>query len=138
MGSLVNHPNSATELPQILYGPIGEYWFLYVLFVLTISIGLMIKLRLTPWIVLVVAILIYPDVLPFSRVVDAIILSQPRTFALYVALGVLIGEHFKLWTIPTLGVGWLLSVVLAGGVISSLAYFLIAFVNCNIFPIALP
>jgi len=137
MGSLVNHPNSATELPQILYRPVGEYWFLYVLFVLTLSIGLMIKLRLTPWIVLVVAILIYPEVLPFPRVVDAIVLSEVRTFALYVALGALIGEHFKLWTIPALGVGWLLSVVLAGGVISSLAYFLSGFDNWNIFRIAL-
>lgn len=135
--SIVNHANSATELPQMFYRPIGEFWFLYVLFVLTLSIGAMIKLRLMPGLVLILAILIYPGVIAFAGGFDTTVILEVRTFAIYVALGALAGEHFSLSAIARLGAGWLWSLFVVGSAFSSLAYFLSAFDNWNMLRIAL-
>lgn len=116
---ITNHPDGLSELPLILYRPIEQYWFLYVLFVLLLSIAALLKLGFKPWAVLALAILTYPAMLPIPND-GSVVLVELNAYAIYVALGVVAGAHMdlrKISGIPAAGLG---CVVLAGLIISSL------------------
>ena len=64
LGPLPTTPRSLRDLSLIFYHPIEQYWFLYTLFVLSISFKLLYFSRTTFWIFLAAAIAIHPDVTP--------------------------------------------------------------------------
>ena len=54
------------DILLILFRPLGMFWFLYTLFVLSIAISILLRMGMTPLAVLAVAILVYPGILPIS------------------------------------------------------------------------
>lgn len=122
LGEIPNHPSGLSDLLLILYHPVAQYWFFYVIFILSLTILALLKLGVRPWAVLVLAILIYPGVLPISYW-WGVVSSEVREFAIYVALGVVIGWDRDLRAISSTHVGWLSAVVPAGLAVSSLGGF---------------
>lgn len=119
LGPLANQPKSLSDLALIFYAPIDQYWFLYVLFVLLIAASALLKLRVWPWAIFVLAILIYPGLLPISSG-GWDILAMARDMAIYVALGLIVGWR-SLGMISGVHAGWLASGVVAGLTVASLA-----------------
>jgi fucose 4-O-acetylase-like acetyltransferase len=91
LGSVPNTPRELSDLFRLAYAPMEQYWFLYVLFVLTVVIGILLRL-MSPWLVLVIAMVVYPNVLPVSS--SWIVLERVREFGIYVALGAIVGSNF--------------------------------------------
>ena len=89
LGSAVNHPFSFTDLTLILYSPIDQFWFLYVLLILSLSISALLRLPIKPWSLLLIAILIYPGILPISF--DWGVLAETSIYGIYAALGLAVG-----------------------------------------------
>ena len=121
LGPITTHPYHLSDLPLILYAPIDQYWFLYVLFILLIAISALLKLGVSPWVVFVLAILIYPGLLSISSYGWSV-LAVTSGMAIYTALGVIIGrdrEHFRI--ISAIHVCWLALAVVAGLTVASLA-----------------
>src|SRR5262249_24139865 len=112
LGPTTTHPYDLSDLPLILYAPIDQYWFLYVLFILLIAISALLKLGVSPWVVFVLAILIYPGLLPISSYGQGA-LAATREMAVYVALGVVVGRDRDLCMISGIYVGWLALAVVA-------------------------
>src|SRR6266496_728089 len=65
LGSIPNKPRELSDLFLLAYDPIEQYWFLYVLFVVTIVIGVLLRF-VSPWLIIVIAIVAYPSILPVS------------------------------------------------------------------------
>jgi len=87
LGHIPNTPRWLTDLPLVAYAPVEQFWFLYVLFLLTVAIGAMFWFGLKPWLVLVIAGLFYTAPL----MVGWSVLSQARDYSIYVALGTTVG-----------------------------------------------
>jgi fucose 4-O-acetylase-like acetyltransferase len=64
LGPIVNQPRTLLEAPEILYRPIEQFWFLYVLFLLSIMVGFLLKFGIKPWAIVVFAALLYLGVWP--------------------------------------------------------------------------
>jgi fucose 4-O-acetylase-like acetyltransferase len=122
LGGIPNLPSDLSDLLLILYRPVAQYWFLYVLFILSLAISALLKLGVRPWAVLVLAILVYPGVLPISYW-WGVVSSEVREFAIYVTLGVVIGWDRDLRAISCTPIGWLAAVVVTGLMVSSLGGF---------------
>ena len=92
LGPIVNSPRDLSEIPLILYEPIEQFWFLYVLFLLVIVTGSLMKLGVNVWLNLLFAALLYPGILPipFFKWVP---LDQIRFFAIFLALGTVLGRY---------------------------------------------
>ena len=121
LGELPNRPSGLSDLLLIIYHPIAQYWFLYVLFILLLSISALLRFGVRPWLVFGLGILVYPGVFPISYWWD--VLLATREFAIYVALGVLIGWDRDYRAISRIHIGWLAGVIVAGFTISSLGGF---------------
>jgi fucose 4-O-acetylase-like acetyltransferase len=119
LGGITNRADGLTEFPLILYRPIEQYWFLYVLFVLSLSIAGLLKFRVPPFAILALAIVIYPGILPISNYGWGV-LALASTVALYVALGTVVGSYSDIKAIFNCSPGRLAFVVFAGLTISSL------------------
>jgi fucose 4-O-acetylase-like acetyltransferase len=119
LGQIANRPYDFSDLPLILYAPIGQYWFLYVLFILLMVIAALLKLGMTPWIIFALAILFYPGLLPISMYWW--VLAVAREMAIYTTLGVVVGRDRDLRTISGFHVGWLALAVAAGLTVASFA-----------------
>jgi fucose 4-O-acetylase-like acetyltransferase len=119
LSGITNHVDGLSEFSLILYKPIEQYWFLYVLFVLSLSIAGLLRLRVRPWAVFALAIIIYPGIFPISEY-GWVVLAMASTYGIYVALGAVVGSRKDLGTISSLSAGRLGFVVLAGLIISSL------------------
>jgi fucose 4-O-acetylase-like acetyltransferase len=91
LGSIPNQPRELSDLFLLAYDPIEQYWFLYVLFVVTIVIGSLLK-SVSPWLIIVIAIVAYPGILPFSTA--GTILERVRESGIYIGLGVIVGSGF--------------------------------------------
>jgi len=117
---MTNRGSSLSDLWLILYKPVGQYWFLYTLFVIFLFTSVLIQVRMKPWLLLIIAILIYPGILPFD--VDCYwgVLCQASTFAIYVMLGMLVGSHRDLAAIRESPAVVLSVVAVAGLGLSSL------------------
>jgi len=92
LGEIVNYPRGLSEFPDLFYRPIEQFWFLYVLFLLTVASGFLLKLEVKPWAILLLACLLYPGILPISFSGWGP-LDQTRYHAIYLALGVIVGGH---------------------------------------------
>lgn len=92
LGQIVNQPRTLLEVPEILYRPIEQFWFLYVLFLLSIVFGFLLKFGARPWTLIIVAAVLYPGIwpLPSSGWVP---FELSRSYAIYFALGVLVGGN---------------------------------------------
>jgi fucose 4-O-acetylase-like acetyltransferase len=119
LGPITTHPYHLSDLPLILYDPIDQYWFLYVLFILLIAISALLKLGVSPWVVFVLAILIYPGLVPISYGLG--VLATTSEMAIYIALGVIVGRDRDFRMISGIHVGWLVVGVVAGLMVASLA-----------------
>lgn len=119
LSGITNRADGLAELPLILYMPIEQYWFLYVLFVLSLSIAVLLRLRFSPWVLLVIAIIIYPGVVPISNY-GWVVFAEASTYAIYITLGVIAGSSINLARISNLRDGASGFVVSAGLIISSL------------------
>lgn len=92
LGQIVNQPRDLSEIPRILYHPIEQFWFLYVLLLLSSTVGFLLKFKMKPWAIILLAALLYPGIwpLPWSG-------WEPfefvRSYAIYFALGVIAGKH---------------------------------------------
>ena len=92
LGSIVNSPRDLSDIPLILYEPIEQFWFLYVLFLLVVVTGCLMKFGVNVWLNLLFAALLYPGILPipFFKWVP---LDQIRFFAIFLALGTVLGKY---------------------------------------------
>lgn len=120
LGPLTNQPRNLSDLALILYAPIEQYWFLYVLFVLLIATSALLKLGIRPWAIFLVAILIYPGLLPVSSG-GWHVLAVTREMAIYTVLGIIVGGWRGLGMISGIHAGWLALGVVAGLMVASLA-----------------
>jgi fucose 4-O-acetylase-like acetyltransferase len=118
LSGVTNRADGLSELPLILYEPIEQYWFLYVLLVLSLLIAALLKLGVRTWIVFALAILVYPGLLPTAPL-EWGVLALASACAMYVALGVIVGSRNGLLEISGLSVGELGFIVLAGLIISA-------------------
>ena len=91
LGSIPNKPRELSDLLLLAYEPIEQYWFLYVLFVVTTVIGALVRF-VSPWLIIVIAMAAYPGILPFST--SGTILDRVRESGIHVALGVIVGLGF--------------------------------------------
>jgi len=120
LGRTVHQPYDLTDLPLIFYRPIDQFWFLYVLFILLLAISALLKFGVRPWVVFLLAILLYPELLPISSF-GLGILNVTRMMAIYVALGVMLGSDQNIRLISDTQVCLLAAGVAAGLIVSSLA-----------------
>ncbi|HEY1362322.1 MAG TPA: acyltransferase family protein, partial [Xanthobacteraceae bacterium] len=118
LGSLTSHPYHLSDLPLILYQPIDQFWFLYVLFLLFLAVSALLKLGAKPWVVLSLAVLFYCGILPVP--IQWGILFETRMFAIYFSLGVCIGWARDLTSLSRIHVGLLLFIIGSGLALSSL------------------
>lgn len=120
LGEWANHPYDLGDLPQIFYQPIDQFWFLYVLFVLSFIVSALLKIEVRPWAILVLAIVLYPGLyLDFSYGLG--ILHLTAVMAIYVAIGVVIGSSRNLQALSGIQVHWLVVAAVVGAIASSLA-----------------
>ncbi len=91
LGSIPNTPRGLSDLSLLAFAPIEQYWFLYVLFLLTLLFGALLR-SMSPWLVAVVATVIYPGIVPFSS--GWYVLQEVREFGIYVALGAIVGSNY--------------------------------------------
>jgi fucose 4-O-acetylase-like acetyltransferase len=116
LGPIPNTPRDLSDLSQIAFAPIEQFWFLYVLFMLTMLFGLLFRLGLPPWMGIAIAILIYPGVLPLSQ--NWGMLNLMRLNAIYVAAGAFIGSNY-LQRVSDIGTTTIASIAVVGfGVMS--------------------
>jgi fucose 4-O-acetylase-like acetyltransferase len=108
---IVNHPYTPADFVLIFYKPIDQFWFLYVLFVLTLTVSALLKLGAKPWAVFILAVLIYPGVLPISYGWG--VLAEACNYAIYLALGLLLSANRDPITISRIPSGWLVTIILA-------------------------
>lgn len=92
LGPIPNTPRDLSDVSLIAFSPIEQFWFLYVLFMLTMLLGAAYKLGLRPWMAVAIAVLIYPGILPFSQ--NWGILYLMRLDGIYIAAGALIGSKY--------------------------------------------
>lgn len=111
LGTLPNQPRDLSELPEILFFPIEQYWFLYALFLLSITTGLLLKQRCGPALLLSLAVLVYPGVTPES---GWWIMDLARSYAIYLVLGVGVAMVWPLRGLEETG-RWVLILLVAAG-----------------------
>ncbi len=124
MGPAVNQPRTLLEIPNILLVPIEQFWFLYVLFLLSVGAGLLLKIGIKPWAIVVLAALLFPGIWPFPW--SGFIPFELAKFdAIYFALGIFLGQD-KFARLPaTAGAGTLAATAAVGFlVVTSFATFL--------------
>ncbi len=121
LGDITNHPYTLSDLNLILYKPIDQFWFLYVLLFLSLIVSALLKLGAKPWLIFVMAVLLYPGVLPISYGWG--VLGQASLYAVYLTLGVIVGWGRDLRTISRIHVGWLVIFVGGGLLVTSLGGF---------------
>jgi len=124
LGEIVNYPRGLSEFPDIFYRPIEQFWFLYVLFLLTIAFGFLLILGVKPWAILPLACLLYPGILPipFSGWEP---LEQIRYDAIYLALGIIVGGGRLFSLMPEVRATSIAGIAAIGFlIVSSLAVFL--------------
>jgi fucose 4-O-acetylase-like acetyltransferase len=119
LGDNPNHPSDLSAILLILYKPVEQFWFLYVLFILSLTISTLLKLRMKPGAILALAIVVYPGVLPISYW-WGVVSSAAMENAIYVALGVAIAWGRDLRTVSRINVYWLAATIVAGLMVSSL------------------
>lgn len=124
LGQVVNQPRTLSEIPSIFYHPIEQFWFLYVLFLLTIAFGFLLKFGVKPWVIVFVGIVLYPGIwpLPWSGWAP---FELARINAIYLALGVIAGDKGLFRLLRGAGARLLVAVVATGFlIVTSLAIFL--------------
>ncbi len=67
VASRVNVAPDPRAFATILYQPIEQFWFLYVLFLLSLGFGILLKLRVPAWGMLILAVAVNPAVSPLPR-----------------------------------------------------------------------
>jgi fucose 4-O-acetylase-like acetyltransferase len=90
LGNSVNQPRFLSDFSRIFYDPIEQFWFLYVLFFLSLLVGALLRFRFGTWIALLIVGLVYPGVLSIPDV------TWPpsfeiRLYGIYLALGCAFG-----------------------------------------------
>jgi membrane-bound acyltransferase YfiQ involved in biofilm formation len=104
----------------IFYQPIDQFWFLYSLFIIVVTVSAALKLGISPWVIFGSTILLYPGLLPISSF-GLGILHMTRLMAVYFALGVAMGSDQSIRRISSTPAWRLHLAVVAGLIVSSLA-----------------
>jgi fucose 4-O-acetylase-like acetyltransferase len=84
LGSIPNQPRELTDFELIFFDPIEQFWFLYVLFLLVVSLGALFVLKRV-WLAVLVVLVSYPAAQPLN---DWGVIEQARAFAPYLVIGV--------------------------------------------------
>ena len=92
LGPIVNQPRNLLQVPDILYHPAEQFWFLYVLFLISLALGILLKLGIKPWAVVLFSVVLSSGIwpLPWSGWVP---FELARSNAIYVALGIVVGKN---------------------------------------------
>jgi fucose 4-O-acetylase-like acetyltransferase len=124
LGQIVNQPRTLLEVSAILYRPIEQFWFLYVLFLLSTVFGFLLKFGMRPWAIVLLAALLYPGILPLPWTGWGA-LELTRSSAIYMALGVIVGSSQLFRLVSVARAGTLAAIVAIGVfILTSLAIFL--------------
>ena len=119
----VNHPATLADLWQITYKPILEFWFLYTLFVILLIYAVAHKLRVSPVQFLVLSILFY--YLPRNVELGSWgVLYLVKYYALYLAIGALVGTTGAISGLRQLKTPLLLTIASCGFLAVGLAVWL--------------
>lgn len=91
--SYTNNTLSFTDIWKIVYEPQMQFWFLYTLFIILLIYGVFYKLKVSPAVLLGMSVGVY-----YLHVLDVSfgpwgVLYLARRYALYFALGVVIGSY---------------------------------------------
>ena len=116
--TIVNEPLHFSDLESIFYRPIDQFWFLYALFFILLAFSMLLKLRMKPWFVLAVAVLFYS--IPMSPAVQWGAYYEIQTYAIYVAIGLVVASYKEPGSLSGTSVAWLILLLALGSVISSL------------------
>jgi fucose 4-O-acetylase-like acetyltransferase len=120
LGSVTNHPEGLSDLISIYYQPVDQFWFIYSLFFIMVTVFIGLRIGVKSWVIFGTSILLYPGVLPISSLGIGII-HMIRLMSIYFALGVLIGNDQNIERISTKHAWPLLMLVITGLFVSSLA-----------------
>jgi len=124
LGQIVNQPRTLSEIGEILCCPIEQFWFLYVLFLLSIAIGFLLKFGMKPWAIIFLAAFLYPGIwpLPWSGWMP---FEMARSYGIYMALGIAVGSSPLFVWLSSAGERPLAAVSIVGFfMVTSLAAFL--------------
>lgn len=90
--SYTNSSVSLSNLWRIIYQPVMQYWFLYTLFVIMVVYAIIHKLNVSSRVFLILAILFYLTQIADVGLGSWRVLYSVRGYAIYLALGAVIGS----------------------------------------------
>lgn len=119
-GLPTNQAYSIHDLPRLLYHPIDQYWFLFVLFFLSVGVQGLLRVQVRPATIVVIAAMGY--VVAFAAPMGALapVLLEMRFAAIFVALGVLAESRQATRWLTEGSSGWLVVACAAGLAVASL------------------
>lgn len=94
LGDLPNQPASPSDLLMIPIEPKEQFWFLYVLFILSLLFGALFSFGGKPWTAVAIAVIAHPSINPYIPYLNSS-LAEAREFAIFVALGSLAGQSCR-------------------------------------------
>jgi len=92
VSSYTNSSVSLSNLWRIIYQPVMQYWFLYTLFVIMVVYAIVSKLNVSSRVFLILAILFYLTQIADVGLGSWRVLYSVRGYAIYLALGAVIGS----------------------------------------------
>ena len=119
VGPLANSPNSLSDFPLLMYAPIAQYWFLYVLFILLITFYALHALGVGSSAIMIGSLVWAASVYTFPNFYSVwTLMFFIAPMAPFVPLGFLLARHYGLqapdfpnakWLVLTASVGFLLA-----------------------------
>jgi len=110
----VNHPLPAIELLKIPYEPIGQYWFLYTLFVIMIIYRMFHQIADSGIAFFSLTIVGFTIEQSGFNIIQWNVAHAVGSFLIYFGAGVAIARSSILVRLAELGKGWLLAIFIAG------------------------
>lgn len=113
MSSYTTNHVSLTSLWQIVYSPVMQFWFLYTLLVITLVYAITCKLHVSPLLFLVLSIFFYCSQ-EYVSLGDWGVLYLVRRYAIYLALGAVVGNSRVISELPRLKTSLLIVAIFGG------------------------
>jgi fucose 4-O-acetylase-like acetyltransferase len=115
-----NKKMSWEELSRILYDPVMQFWFLYVLFIIVLGYAIARKLKISPEVFLLFCVVFYiMKFLPIN--LGWGVLDQACGYGIYLAIGAVIGSKVDLLKLRQISAGILLAIISAGFILLTIA-----------------
>ena len=110
----VNHPLPAIELLKIPYVPIGQYWFLYTLFIIMMIYGMFHQIVDAGIAFFGLTIIGYTIERSGHNIIQWNVAHDVGSFSIYFGAGVAIARSSILVQLAKLGKAWLLAIFIVG------------------------